>query len=60
MPSLKVSQAAGVVRGDLKASDIRVLAAMLGGGIHNAKPAERNAIARRTLELVLDAVRART
>lgn len=59
MPSLKVSQAAGVVRDDLKASDIRVLAAMLGGGIHNAKPAERNAIARRTLELVLDAVRAR-
>lgn len=58
MPSLKLSQTVGIVRPDLKASDIRVLAAMLGGGIHNAKPAERNAIARRTLELVLDAVRA--
>ncbi|WP_420479493.1 TetR/AcrR family transcriptional regulator [Brevundimonas sp. FT23028] len=59
LPSLRVSQAAGVVRPDLKGSDVRVLSAMLGGGIHNARPAERNAIARRTLELVLDAVRAR-
>ncbi|KQW82471.1 TetR/AcrR family transcriptional regulator [Brevundimonas sp. Root1279] len=58
-PSLKLSQAAGTVRGDLEASDIRVLASMLGAGLHNAAPDERNAMARRTLELVLDAVRAR-
>ncbi|WP_343791630.1 helix-turn-helix domain-containing protein [Brevundimonas kwangchunensis] len=56
-PALKVSQAAGTVRADLQGSDIRVLAAMLGAGLHNATPAERNAIARRTLEFVLDAVR---
>lgn len=59
LPALKVSQAAGAVRADLKGSDIRVLAAMLGAGLHNATPSERNAIARRTLELVLDAVRTR-
>lgn len=59
LPALKVSQAAGVVRADLEASDIRVLSAMLGAGLHNAAPRERTAIARRTLELVLDAVRAR-
>jgi AcrR family transcriptional regulator len=59
MPALKISQGAGTVRADLKSSDIRVLAAMLGAGLHNATAAERNAIARRTLELVLDAVRAR-
>jgi len=56
---LKVSQAAGVVRSDLTLKDIRVLAAMLGGGLHNATLRERNGIARRTLELVLDAVKAR-
>lgn len=56
---LKVSQAAGVVRSDLTLKDIRVLAAMLGGGLHNATVRERNGIARRTLELVLDAVKAR-
>lgn len=56
---LKVSQAAGVVRPDLTLKDIRVLAAMLGGGLHNATPRERNGIARRTLELVSDAVKAR-
>ena len=57
-PAMKVSQAAGTVRADLKPSDIRVLSAMLGAGLHNAATAERNAIARRTLEFVLDAVRA--
>jgi len=57
MPALRVSQAAGTVRSDLDNSDIRVLAAMLGAGLHNAAPAERNAIAQRTLELVLDAIR---
>lgn len=58
-PALEVSRAAGTVRPDLEVSDIRVLAAMLGAGLHNAADAERNAIARRTLEFVLDAVRAR-
>lgn len=58
-PALKVSQAAGVVRDDLTARDIRILSAMLGAGLHNAVPRERTAIARRSLELVLDAVRAR-
>lgn len=57
LPALKASQAAGTVRADLTASDIRVLSAMLGAGLHNATLAERNAIAARTLELVLDAVR---
>jgi AcrR family transcriptional regulator len=58
MPALKTSQAAGVVRADLAASDIRVLSAMLGAGLHNAAPRERNMIAARSLEFVLDAVRA--
>lgn len=58
-PAMRVSKAAGTVREDLTASDIRVLSAMLGAGLHNAAPAERNAIARRTLELVLDAIRPR-
>lgn len=58
-PALKASQAAGVVRGDLKPADIRIVSAMLGAALHNAAPAERNAIARRTLELVLDSVRTR-
>lgn len=59
LPALKVSQAAGVVRPDLTSADIRVLSAMLGAGLHNATLAERNAVAARTLELVLDAVRYR-
>lgn len=58
-PALRVSQAAGVVRADLTPADVRVLSAMLGAGLHNAAPAERNAMARRTLELVLDAIRPR-
>jgi AcrR family transcriptional regulator len=58
-PALKVSQTAGVVRADLKPADIRIVSAMLGAALNNAVSAERNAIARRTLELVLDAVRAR-
>lgn len=58
-PALRVSRDAGVVRADLTLEDIRVLSAMLGAGLHNAAPRERNAIARRTLELVLDAVRGR-
>ncbi len=59
-PSLAISKAAGLVRPDLSIADIRVLAAMLGAGLHNAAEDERNAIAQRTLELVLDAVRAGT
>jgi AcrR family transcriptional regulator len=58
-PALKVSQAAGLVRPDLKPADIRIVSAMLGAALHNAAPAERNTIARRTLELVLDSVRTR-
>lgn len=57
-PALRVSQAAGAVRADLTAGDMRVLSAMLGAGLHNA-PDERAAIAHRTLELVLDAIRPR-
>jgi len=57
-PALKVSRAAGVVRADLEAADIRIVSAMLGAALHNAAPAERNGIARRTLTLVLDSVRA--
>lgn len=58
-PSLQVSQKAGVVRADLGPADIRILSAMLGSALNNADPTERNAIARRTLKLVIDAVRAR-
>lgn len=56
---LKASQAADVVRPDLTPADMRLLSAMLGAGLHNAAPRERNAIARRTLELVIDSVRSR-
>ena len=59
-PALRVSQAAGAVRADLEPSDIRVLSAMLGSGLHNAAPDERDAMAGRTLGLVLDAVRPRS
>ncbi len=55
-PALRASQAAGVVRGDIKPGDIRILSAMLGAALHNAEPAERNALARRSLSFVLDAV----
>lgn len=58
-PALKASQASGAVRADLTVDDVRLLTAMLGSALHNARPQERNAIARRTLTLVLDAVRAR-
>lgn len=57
---LKASQAAGAVRADLQPSDVRVLAAMLGAGLHSAAPAERSAIAARSRTFVLDAVKART
>ncbi|RZJ95270.1 MAG: TetR/AcrR family transcriptional regulator [Brevundimonas sp.] len=57
--AMKASQAAGAIRPDLTPADMRVLSAMLGAGLHQAAPRERNAIARRTLELVIDAVRTR-
>jgi len=57
-PALKLSQAAGTVRADLASADLRILTAMLGSGLHNAEAHERNVIASRTLELVLDAIRA--
>jgi len=57
-PALRISKAADVVRDDIKPTDIRILSAMLGAALHNAAPAERTAIARRTLALVLDSVRA--
>lgn len=58
-PALNVSRAAGAVRADLTPDDVRVLSAMLGAGLHNAAPVDRTAIAARTLELVLDAIKAR-
>ena len=58
-PALRLSKAADIVRDDIKPSDIRVLSAMLGAALHNAAPAERTAIARRTLALVLESVRAK-
>jgi AcrR family transcriptional regulator len=58
-PALTVSQAAGAVRPDMTPADVRVLSGMLGAGLHHAAPSERNAMASRTLELVLDAIRAR-
>ena len=57
-PALKLSQAAGTVRADLTSADLRILTAMLGSGLHTAEAHERNVIASRTLELVLDAIRA--
>jgi AcrR family transcriptional regulator len=57
---LKASQAAGAVRADLQPGDVRVLAAMLGAGLPSATPAERSAIAARSRQFILDAVRART
>ncbi|WP_271084183.1 TetR/AcrR family transcriptional regulator [Brevundimonas sp. NIBR11] len=58
-PALKISQAADIVRDDITPSDVRILSAMLGAALHNAAPAERNAIAHRTLTLVIDSVQSR-
>lgn len=54
---LHVSQAAGLVRGDVKPSDVRILAAMLATPMETISPLERAATRRRTLALVLDSVR---
>jgi AcrR family transcriptional regulator len=55
--ALAVSQAAGRVRPDLTVEDIRVIALMLGAPSRTAAVADRDGLSRRTLELVLDAVR---
>ena len=57
-PALTLSQRSGLVRPEITPADIRILSAMLGAALHNAAPAERNTLARRSLSLVLDAVRA--
>lgn len=58
-PALRASREAGVVRDEIRPADVRILSAMLGAALHNAEPSERNAIADRTLKLVLDSVRTR-
>ena len=58
-PALRVSKAADIVRDDIEPADIRILSAMLGAALHNTAPSERDAIARRTLALVLESVRAK-
>jgi AcrR family transcriptional regulator len=55
--ALRVSQAAGQVRPDLGVEDIRVIALMLGAPSRTAAAGDRDLLSRRTLELVLDAVR---
>ena len=55
--ALAVSQAAGRVRPDLTVEDIRVLALMLGAPSRTAPADDRDALSRRALALVLDAVR---
>lgn len=57
--ALALSQAAGKLRGDLGAEDIRIIAALLGAGLETADPSEREAISRRTRALVLDGLRPR-
>lgn len=58
--ALAVSQAAGRVRPDLTAEDIRVIALMLGAPSRAVRVEDREALSRRSLALVLDAVRPRT
>lgn len=55
--ALLVSQKAGRVRADLTVEDIRVIALMLGAPSRTAAVGDRDALSRRTLALVLDAVR---
>lgn len=55
--ALAVSQAAGRVRPDLTVEDIRVLALMLGAPSRTAPADDRDALSRRALALVLNAVR---
>lgn len=55
--ALILSQAAGRVRPDLTVEDIRVIALMLGAPSRTVRAEDRDVLSRRTLELVLDAVR---
>jgi AcrR family transcriptional regulator len=57
--ALSSSQAAGKVRADLGAEDIRIIAALLGAGLETAHPAERETISRRTRDFLLDGLRPR-
>lgn len=57
--ALAASQAAGRVRADLTVEDIRVLALMLGAPSRTVRAEDREALSRRSLALVLDAVRQR-
>lgn len=57
--ALAVSQAAGRIRSDLTADDIRVIALMLGAPARTVQAHDRAALSQRSLELVLDAVRSR-
>ncbi|MEN5145946.1 TetR/AcrR family transcriptional regulator [Brevundimonas diminuta] len=57
--ALAASQAAGRVRGDLTTEDIRVITLMLGAPSRTVAPQDREALSRRSLELVLDAIRPR-
>ncbi len=58
--ALSSSQAAGTVRADLKAEDIRIVAALLGAGLDTADPTEREAISRRSRGLLVDGLRSRS
>jgi AcrR family transcriptional regulator len=57
--ALSSSQAAGKVRADLGAEDIRIVAALLAAGLETAHPAEREAISRRTRAFLLDGLKPR-
>ncbi|MNH55709.1 DNA-binding transcriptional repressor AcrR [compost metagenome] len=54
--ALAVSKTAGRVRADLAIEDIRVLALMLGAPSRTAAVADRDALSRRALRLMLDAI----
>ncbi len=56
---LKRAQAAGLVRGDLRPMDIRLIATLLGAGFQGADAAERQAVSRRTRAIILDGLRPR-
>ena len=58
--SLKRAQAAGLVRGDLRPMDIRLIATLLGAGFQGADAAERQAVSQRTRAIILDGLRPRS
>lgn len=57
--ALAASQAAGRVRPDLTAEDIRVIVLMLGAPARASRREDRDRLSRRSLALMLDAVRPR-